>query len=284
MSPSDSERREIRVEASHGFTMVEVLVTMVVASILGIAVVRFYKDSYRTYSIQEQVAERDQNAHFVVNKFVEVLQQAGSFLPDTGWTVISMSSGRMTIGVNPRGVEEFISSNSGSSNFIPVGDASKFTNTGNVLLNTTHVLVDYANTSTLTRRIAIDLAFNTLGFINGVKDNEAGLDSIRVVTPVTLSVGDRIFGYRDDQYVLSGGNLTIRPNGVAANEMVLAENIDSLGFTFLTRAGTATTTWRLMRSAAITVRARTARPDPKLPPPGYRKVSLPMNIILRNRI
>lgn len=272
------------LRASHGFTIVEVVIAMVVATLLGVAVVRFYKDSYKTFSLQEQSAERDQNAHFLVNKFVEVLQQAGSALPDTGWTVIPAAGGILTIGVNPRGAEHFNGVNTAPSNFIAIANAPQFTNTANVLLNTTHVLIDYADPSVATARYAIDAGYNSLGFVKGIKDNAAGMDSLRVTTPVRLSVGDRIYGYRQDQYVLASGNLIIRPNGSTSGQMVLAENIDSVGFTFLDRRGIRTTQWRNMRSAAFTVRARTAKPDPKLPLPGYRKISVPMNVILRNRI
>lgn len=280
MSPSGSDTRP----AEGGFTLIEVVVTMVVASILGVAVVRFYKDSYKAYSVQEETAERDLNAHFVVNKFVEVFQQAGSALPDSGWTVLRRSGTALVVGVNPRGAEQFNGQAASLNNFISVSDAKQFANSANVLLNTTHVLVDYADPDEATEKVAIDEAYNSRGFVKGVKDNASGLDSIRVMSAVRLAVGDRIYGYREDHYLLDNGNLTIRPNGSVAAQMVLAENIDSLGVTFLDAAGRATTVWRNMRSAALTVRARTTRADPRLPPPGYRKITLPMNVILRNRI
>jgi prepilin-type N-terminal cleavage/methylation domain-containing protein len=276
MSPNASEAR--------GFSLAEVLVALAVAGVLGVAVVRFYKDSYRTFSVQEQVTERDQNAHYVVNKFVEILQQAGAGLPDTGWSVITLPGGNLNIGVNPRGAEHFNGIAAAASNFVTVADAAPFKNTGNVLLNTTHVLIDFANPASATRRYAIDLAYNQLGFVNGIKDNSTRMDSIRLTTAVSLAVGDRVFGYREDLYLLSGGNLVVRPNGSPAAEMVLAENIDSLAFSFLDARGNPTTDWRIMRSASFAVRARTPRPDPRLPPPGYRRIVLPMNVSLRGRI
>lgn len=271
--------------ARRGFTLIEVVIGLVVAALLGVGLVRFYNDSYRTFSMQEQIEERNQNAHFLINKFVELLQQAGSSLPDTGWTVMTFPMGSLfNIGINPRGAVQFNGVDVSGTYFVPVGDASLFANTGNTMLNTTHVLIDYADPTKATQKIAIDAAYNSSGFVNGIKDNPADMDSVRLVSPVDLAVGDRIYGYREDQYVLTGGNLVIRPNGSAANQMVAAENVDSVGITFRDGAGAATTNWTLMRSATITVRARTAKPDPHLPPPGYRMISLPMNVILRNRI
>jgi prepilin-type N-terminal cleavage/methylation domain-containing protein len=288
MSQNASERiaqPSARIRAgAKGFTLVEVLVAMVVAVLLGVATVRFYKDSYHTYSQQEQIADRNQNAHFTLSKLTEVLQQAGSALPDTGWAVISISKGALTVGVNPRGVEQFNGTDMPPSNFIPVSDASLFKNTGNVFLNTTRVLVDFADPANPTVKLAIDAAYNSNGFVNGIKDNATDMDSIRVTKIVDLSMGDKIYGYRDDQYLLVGGNLVVRPDSVEAKQMTLSENIDSVGYTFLDAAGSKTTIWKQMRSASITVRARTERPDPKLKVPGYHKITLPMNIILRNKI
>jgi hypothetical protein len=156
---------------------------------------------------------------------------------------------------------------------------------GNVFLNTTHVLILFADPTKKVQKFALDLMYNSGGFSGGIKDNPTGLDSIRLTTSITLSAGDRIYGYREDQYSLTAaGNLIICPNGNSAAQMVLSENIDLLTFAFLDVAGNATATWKVMRSASITVRARTEIPDPRLPPPGYRMITLPMNIMLRNKI
>lgn len=283
MSRSGSSQARRRRSES-GFTLAEALVVLVAGSILTLGLVRFYKDSYKTYSRSEQLAERDQNAHFIVNRFVEVLQQAGSSLPDSGWTTVRMSKDTLIVGINPRNAEQFVGQAASSSVALTVNDAKKFANTGNTLLNTTHVLIDYIDPSKPTVKRTIDVGANANGFVKGIKDNPSGLDSIRIDSSVTLKVGDRIYGYREDHYFLSNGSLVIRPNGQAANQMVLAENIDSLGVTLRDAAGNTATAWKDMRSASLVVRARTAKPDPKLPPPGYRKISLPMNIILRNRI
>lgn len=274
----------MRAPRAAGFTLTEVLVALVVGSLVTVAAVRFYKDSYRAYSLQDQLQERDQNAHFVVNKFVELIQQAGSSLPDTGWTVIRQSGGTVTVGLNPRSAEQFNGVDLPSSQFIPVSDASQWANSGNVLLNTNHVLIDYADPSRATRKFAIDVGYGARGFAAGIKDNPTGImDSIRITSSVGLSVGDRIYGYREDQFLLSGSDLVVRPDGVASGQLVLAENIDSLGVTFRDYRGAPVTDWSRMRSASIAVRARTAHADPKLPRPGYRKITLPMNIIMRNR-
>ena len=284
MSRSNSDRSGPSGEG--GFTLAEVLIAMVASTIQGLGVVKFYRDSYHAYSLQDQIQERDQNAHFVVTRFTEILQQAGSGLPDTGWSMISQTAGATTVASNPRNTSQFISLDLHSSYYVSVTDASSWKPTGNVLLNVRYALIDHADPFKAIAKIAIDTNYNSNGFENGVKDNASGMDSIRLVSKVDLNVGDRVYGYREDQYLLggaSGKDLILRPDGNSAAEMVLAENIDSLGISFKDAGGTPTTKWKFMRSANLTVRARTAQRDPRVAG-GYRKLTLPMNIILRNRI
>jgi prepilin-type N-terminal cleavage/methylation domain-containing protein len=278
-------RRDTRTD-QFGFSLMEVMVTLVIATLLGAGLVRFYKDSYHAYSLQDQIADRNQNAHFVLSRLVEVLQQAGSSLPSSGFPILRTGTGTVTIGLNPRAAEQFNGVDTPKSNFVAVGDASKFANivNGNAMLNTTHVLIDFANPASATVSVAINTSYNSNGFTSGIRDNATGMDSIYLSSAVNLDVGDKVYGYREDEYLLSGSDLVIRPNGVAGNQMILAEDIQSLDFIFRTDLGVATTNWDLMRSASISVVARTDKIDPNLSPPGYHTIALPMNVMFRNKI
>jgi hypothetical protein len=290
---SESARERARgadsVRGAPGFTLIETMIAMVASVIIGMGVVRFYRDSYHAYSMQDQMQERDQNAHFVVTRFTEILQQSGSGLPDTGWTVVSQTAGPpalTTVAVNPRNSIQFVGTDTPNSQFIPISDATQWQSTGNVLLNVANVLIDFADPTKAIIKRAIDTGYNANGYVKGIKDMPAGMDTLRITAPVDLSVGDRVYGYREDQYLLggtSGTDLILRPDGNTGAQMVLAEGIDSLAFVFKDAAGVTTNSWKLMRSAQITVRARTAMSDPHLAG-GYRKITLPMNVILRNRL
>lgn len=267
-----------------GFTLIEMVVALVVATLLITATYRFFKDVYGSFNLQEQLAERDQNANFVLNRFVELLQQAGSALPDSGWAVIRRVDGGLLIATNPLSAEHFNGVAAPSSHFVAIGDAGFFRDPDNPLQSATHVLIDFADPGQAIAKIAIDGAYDAGGFVAGIKDNASGQDSLRLVSPVALAMGDRIYGYREYLYLVSDGNLLLRPDGPDGVDLVLAENIDSLGFTFLDRDERPTWSWRDMQTATITVRARTSRPDPKLPAPGYRMSTATMNVHLRNRM
>lgn len=281
MYPNDSRRPLHGREA--GFSLLEACVAVGLSLLLGLIVHRFYRDAFHTYGQQEQIEERNQNANFTVSKMVEVLQQAGYGLPDTGFVSMTYVTGVLTLGKNPSGVQQFIGNNPPLQRYVRVDDATQFRTSSSPMLSVTHILVDYAGPPA-PEKFQIDTNYNSSGFTKGLKNNTKGHDSIYLTTSVNLNVGDIVYGYREDQYLLQNDSLVVRPNGSATAQMVLAENIDSLGFTFLNAAGNPTTDWKAMRSASFTVRARTGRKDPRLKPPAYHKISLPMNVILRNKV
>lgn len=269
---------------SDGLTLVEMVIALVVASLVITASYRFLKDAYGSYNLQEQVAERDQNLNFVLNRFVELMQQAGAGLPDSGLNVIRREGNALVLAVNPRGAEHFQGSAAAASLFLGVGDAGPFRDPENPLQSATHVLIDYADPSRGISRVAIADGYGERGFVAGIKDNPDGLDSLRLASPVALSEGDRIYGYRELTFEVLDGNLVVRPDGSTGAALVLAENIDSLGFTFRDRNNRVTGSWRAMQTVSVTVRARTARPDLRLPAPGYRVSTASMNVNLRSRM
>jgi len=62
-------------------------------------------------------------------------------------------------------------------------------------------------------------------------------------------------------YALSGSSLTRRDGGAAA--VVLAENVTSLGFAYLDRAGATTANVADIRSVMVNLAVRSARPEPE---------------------
>jgi hypothetical protein len=279
MSPNGSS---VKGQSQKGFTLVELGIVAVLSLIVGVTVVRFYRDSYHTYSMQEQIEERNQNANFTVSKMVEIMQQAGANLPDTGWASVRDSSKVLIVGSNPGGVVQFIGNNPAASKFVRMSDVSGMRNATQPLITATHILLDSVGALGV-GQFVIDTTYNLNGFVKGLKDKASGGDSIRLVSSVDLNMGDWVYGYREDHYLITTDSLVIRPNGRADMQVVLAENIDSLGFTFRDLAGNPTKVWKSMRSVSLVVRAKTSKRDPRIPKPGFHMITLPMNVILRNK-
>lgn len=262
-------------QSASGLTLIEVLVTLVIAVVLGATVMRFYKDSFRSFSLQEQITERNQNAHYVLSKMVEVLQQAGASLPDSGWdSTVTFSNSILTVGSNPKSGQQDLSVGLGTVSSFHVDQFAPFDSSVNTLVTPGFVLLVYANPASKAEKVPITAR---------AKDSVGG-GTITISKSVTLNAGDKIYPYHLDQFFLDQNNFCMSLNGTGANQ-VLAENIDSIGFTFYKTDGvTTTTSWKNARSASILVRARTEKKDPKYSGDGYRKISLSMNFLFKNKV
>jgi prepilin-type N-terminal cleavage/methylation domain-containing protein len=270
MSRADSDR----ILPSAGFTLIEVTVALVASGILLVGLARFFKDFNRSYNSQEQVADRDLNAHYTVKRMSEALMAAGSNLPAKDWPIINMPDGnpggRMRLAVNPRGGVQYLAAPLAGAIEVTVDDAKGFA-------KATELLADPQIDGFATFKVAIDLAYSADGFTKGFKvsgDNAI----LRLTTGLTLAAGDAIYAYDVEDYRLMDGNLML-------NDMVLAENIQNMSFTMLTAAQVPTTQWSAMRSAKVNITARTRSRDPGYATNGgYRSIDLSMDVLLRNRL
>jgi prepilin-type N-terminal cleavage/methylation domain-containing protein len=259
-----------------GFTLMEVTVALVASGIVLVGLARFFKDFNRSFNSQEQVSDRDLNAHYAVKRLSEAVMSAGSSLPSRNWdSIITFPDGnansRLSLGVNPRGGIQYLSEDITNSYEVDVDDAKGFA-------KATAVLADPQDPDAETKRVRINQGYNDHGFENGVKTT--GQTAIlRLDSKLTLKAGDAIYAYDVEEYRLtSSGDLTL-------NGMVLAENIQSLTFTAYASNQTPNGLWSSMRSMKIQVTARTRNRDPNLAANGgYRTIDLSMDVLLRNRL
>lgn len=265
MSRADSER---------GFTLVEVTVALVASGILLVGLARFFKDFNRSFNSQEQVADRDLNAHYTVKRMTEAFMGAGSNLPSKDWNVIVLPEGnpggRVRLGVNPRGGVQYLSAPILGAMEIAIDDAKGFA-------KARAVLADPQLPGNPTFKVDIDESYNSDGFVKGVRAEGNGA-TLRLKAALTLESGDAIYAYDEEDYRLQDGNLML-------DDMVLAENIQNLKFTLLTAGQTPTGQWSAMRSAKMQITARTRSRDPAYSMnDGYRSIDLSMDVLLRNRL
>jgi prepilin-type N-terminal cleavage/methylation domain-containing protein len=257
-----------------GFTLMEVAVALAASGILLVGLARFFKDFNRSFNTQEQVSDRDLNAHYTIKRLSEALMSAGSGLPNQDWNLLTLPSGnpgdRFLMGVNPQGGVQYLSADISGLKDVAVDDAKGFS-------KATSVLADPQDPSRATFKVPIDLAYNSSGFVKGVK-TVGSTAILHLTSAVNLKAGDAVYAYDEDDYRLLNGNLML-------DSMVLAENIQSLAFTAYAADQTKTGTWSSMRSFNIKVTARTRNKDPRYPTNGgYRTLDLSMDVLLRNRI
>ena len=70
-----------------GLTIVELMVALVLSFILIGAVYRTFTSQQKAYTVQDQVAEAQQNARMAMNMLVRDIRMAGYGMPDTGVTI-----------------------------------------------------------------------------------------------------------------------------------------------------------------------------------------------------
>lgn len=259
--------------AGRGFTLVEVLVALAASGILISALAMFFKGFNRSFNTQEQVSDRDLNAHYAVKRLSEALMGAGANLPAKDWEVVSLPEGNpgphLKLSVNPRGGVQYVSSLAVGVNEVPIDDPKGFAKAA-------YILIDPQDDNVNPYKVAIDASYNSAGFVDGIK--AATPSAVRLASGVTLQVGDMFYALDEEDYRLQDGNLML-------GDMVLAENFQDLKLTFMTADQVPTGQWSAMRSARVDVTAKTRVPDPGYADNGgYRSVSLSMDVLLRNRL
>lgn len=259
-------------EAARGFTLIELLVVIAVSGILMAAISRFFKDSHKAYNLQEEISERDQNAHYVVGRLTEILMQAGAHLPEKGWNVIvppSQTTNRFWISSNPRRGVQTVQASITSRVKVPIDDEKGFRKAN-------RILVEYADKTRPIQAFDINRGHNVGGFDQGLKAVEDDIDTLVLSHPITLVAGDVFYAFVHEEFQLRGTSLL-------KGSMVMAEDIDSLRISFLDSSWRPTLDWTAMSAARISVTARTRTRDPNLPADGYRRITLSMDLRFRNR-
>jgi prepilin-type N-terminal cleavage/methylation domain-containing protein len=75
-----------------GFTIIELMVALVLSFILIGAVYGTFTSQQKAYTVQDQVAEMQQNARMAMNILVRDIRMAGYGMPDTGVSSPSIPS------------------------------------------------------------------------------------------------------------------------------------------------------------------------------------------------
>jgi prepilin-type N-terminal cleavage/methylation domain-containing protein len=245
-----------------GFTLIEIMIGLGVSAILILGLTRLYSATLGSYSLQEQLTEMNQNAKFTMKEVSDVLMQAGAdcglvtdmLEKDTVIKAASAPCNSFTIKINPRGglytiVKDTVL-NTYAACSLKVDNAYSFRLADKIghVSSINHFAAPF-KTYTLN---GLDSANNKL-FVSG----GSAVDS--------FYVGDGLYSFKSHRYYLNGTNLCLDSDNI-----VMAENIDSLNLTFMDSTGASTTSWSLMRSVALVVEATTSVPD-------NRYVNLPWN-------
>jgi prepilin-type N-terminal cleavage/methylation domain-containing protein len=265
---------------NNGITLIELLVALVITSILVAAVYRTFLSQQKTYTVQEQVVDMQQNVRAGINRMMREIRMAGfgasMVLP--GFTVNGQTFNNV---VNPD---------------TPVADSLTIVSaTG----STTLALAGIPASNMITVNSLTDSQGNTL-FDTGNRRyvSIGGVESFTITnilgTTLTLSgnltynhpVGTPVFGIRAISYqvgMVSGIPTLLRDENTGAGSQPLVDNIETLQFGYLNANGNPTANPPDIRVVRVTLKNTTNISDPEYKSDGgYRKREISSNVHLMN--
>ena len=256
-------------ERKNGVTLIELLLALMLSSILISALYRAFITQQKTYTVQDQVAEMQQNVRVAIDQMTREIRMAGYggdmlsiFADINGFTnIITPSSDTITIiladqvGVlkenTAKGARELKVTNAAIFN----GDRKKY-----LCLNG------------LNNYLVESVTGDTMTLSSPLREGHPANRPVYLVKAISYYLG------------VSGGKTALRRNeNTGGGGQPLAENIESLEFTYFGADGNVTSNPPDIRMVEVAVTAKTNMLDPQLRGgDGYRRRTLSSHIRVRN--
>lgn len=257
-----------------GFSLIEVLISVSLGAIITTLLALIFLSTNKSYDLQNQIMQMDQNAYYTIKSISEVLESAGSDLPSSGWSIIRAKNNptdSFQIDINPKGGKQIFSNAVASTLSMPVDDWTGFKEVSQVKLLTYESKV-------APKVLAIQTNYAAKNWVNGLYNSDSLADSVRLTQAQNFGSGDTVYAFTTKTIQLKNSNLLI-------NNEAVAENIDSLSILFLDKDKAKTLDWSKLLYISITLKVRTERPDVKykLEADGFRRITLTKNLRLKNK-
>jgi prepilin-type N-terminal cleavage/methylation domain-containing protein len=274
-----------RLKRCKGLTLIELLVAMAISAILIAAIYRTFIGQHKTYMVQEQVVDMQQNVRVAINRMMREIRMAGF---GNVRDVLSLWGG-----VNGFTQEITPGSSSFGDTITIVGGFKQIRrdNGDPILITSVSGKVITLNYST----DEFDKPAHKFICIGGVESNTVQSRSERILTldgPLryTHPPGTPIFKIHAIRYGLrndDGVRVLFRdlyPNTVSSQRDTVAENIENVQFEYFDADGKPTAIPANIRMVKVTVTARTSMSDPEFKggAEGYRRRRIASNILVRN--
>jgi prepilin-type N-terminal cleavage/methylation domain-containing protein len=271
----------IKIE-DKGVTLVELMIALMMSGILIAALYRTFIGQQRTYTVQEQVVDMQQNVRVSIHRMMSEIRMAGFGNVNNALNLVG--------GVN--GFTQVITPNNNTLTIVGGFKQVKRDNGDPILINS--VGKDPTGKNTLTLNYATDNfdgAKHHFISIGGLESNTVASRSGSVLTlnlPLTLipRAGTPIFKIQAITYDLGlsdGKNVLRRNENTGGGAFAVAENIENVQFEYFDANGNPTGIPSNIRMVRVTVTARTDMSDPEFAGgDGYRRRQIASNIYIRN--
>ena len=260
------DRGELR---KNGLTLIELLVALVLSSILTAVLYRAFISQQKTYTVQDQVADMQQNVRFAMGQMKREIRMAGY-----GGDILSIFG-------NVNGFTNIVT---------PASDAITI-----ILANEVGTLKQNAAKGTNQLKVTNARMFNTdkkkylcLNGLNNYLVQSVTEDTIVLGTPLAEDhpIHQPVYLVKAISYYigLSGGKPVLRRNeNTGGGGQPLAENIEGLEFSYFDANGDVAANPSDIRMVKMTVTGKTNMLDPEYKGgDGYRRRTLSSNSKVRN--
>jgi prepilin-type N-terminal cleavage/methylation domain-containing protein len=283
-----------KINKTKGLTLIELLIAMAISAILIAAIYRTFIRQQKTYTVQEQVVDMQQNVRAAINRMMREIRMAGfgnvsTILP------FSAKDGPFPYILTPKDNVNYIGQNDdqitivgafeqittlaavstvGTNTIQLVGGVSEFDNGYRK-----YICIGGLETHTIKNVVTPTNTITFLDYDNVVNNFPAG-------TPV-FKVKAITYRLRWDNNNPNMPVLTREDKTDGGGTQVVAENIENLQFRYILQDGSESDSPAdpsKIRLAKVTVNARTGMSDPEFQggTGGYRRRVITSNILVRN--
>jgi prepilin-type N-terminal cleavage/methylation domain-containing protein len=267
---------------NRGVTLIELLIALVISSILIAALYRTFIGQQKTYMVQDQVVDMQQNVRVAINKMMREIRMAGfgsvgDVLSQIGGVngftdVITPNDDSITIVGGFRQISALAADAAGGQNKITMANATEASEFDGAIHH--YLSVGGLESNTVQSRTGADLTLDK---------------PLRVTYPVgtpVFKIHAITYGIRDD----SGTPVLFRnlySNTTSSQRETVAENIENVQFEYFDADGNLRALpiadSGIIRMIRVTVRARTNIVDPDYKGgDGFRRRTIASNIQIRN--
>jgi prepilin-type N-terminal cleavage/methylation domain-containing protein len=283
-----------RLKRSKGLTLIELLVAMAISGILVAALYRTFIGQHRTYTVQEQVVDMQQNVRVAINRMMREIRMAGF---GSAWNVFPPEhlpfvtlDGLFPDVMNPRDNVNNVGQNDDQITIIGAFEQVSTLSQSTDGSDTIQLVGGADQFNLLTRRYLCigGLETHIVGWMSG---NTVTLDGRLLFNH---AVGTPVYKVKAIRYRLRWDNrnpnmpvLTREDLTDGGGSQVVAINIENLQFRYVLEDGSESDSPAApsqIRMVRVTVHARTSFSDPEFKggTGGFRRRTIASNILVRN--
>ncbi len=276
----------ITLKKNRGVTLIELMIVLVIMSFLVGAIYRTFVNQQKSYMVQEEIVDTQQNARLSIQRMMREIRLAG-FGNVTMALPIILTSGTYNDIVNPNvpaaGALTILSAVENGGALTALGSFGQNTITVSRLLDDQgNALFDTGN------RKYVSIGGVECHVVTGV---DSGTKTLTLADGLIFNhpVGTAVFGVRAVTYqvvTVSGVPELMRNENAGAGNEVLSDNIETLTFQYTLADGSVTDAPAVpanIRMIGVSLTAKTNDADPSLKGgDGYRRRQFATNINLKN--